>query len=169
MSMSEGSDFQKALHAYWRYEYIEAPKEKNQTLFEDIAKSLKGSDEDNYVLKRTLHSYLMLNAFPYTAGHLLAIPNKTVQHLNDLSADERADWFDLVAFAETLLHKALHPDGLNIGMNLGKCAGAGIPSHLHMHIVARWIGDHNFMPVIGETRVLSSSLQTMWKRLKAFC
>ena len=123
------------LHAYWRYEYIEAPKTQTKTLFEDIAKS--ENDEENYVVYRTQLSYLVLHAFPYNVGHLLAVPNRAVQNLSDLSDEERFDLMNLVAFAENLLKKALKPDGLNVGINLGSAAGAGIPQHLrigyHLH------------------------------------
>ena len=110
----------------------------------------------------------MLNSFPYNAGHLLAIPYRAVRRLNKLTDEERTDLFNLTAFAEDLLTKALNPEGFNIGMNLGSIAGAGIPNHLHVHIVPRWGGDTNFMPVIGETRVLPSALKDMWKRLRQF-
>ena len=154
------------LHAYWRYEYIEAPKTQTRTLFEDIAKS--ENDEENYVVYRTQLSYLVLNAFPYNVGHLLAIPNRAIRNLSDLTNEERSDLMNLVAFAENLLNKALKPDGLNVGINLGAAAGAGVPQHLHIHIVPRWAGDTNFMPVIGKTRVLPIALHDMWKRLTQF-
>ena len=153
------------LCAYWRYEYIEAPKKNNDTLFEDLP---KGNNEENYILHRTKFCYLVLNSFPYNAGHLLAVPYRAVRRLNELRDEERADLFNLTAFAEDLLTKALNPEGFNIGMNLGSIAGAGIPNHLHVHIVPRWGGDTNFMPVIGETRVLPSALKEMWKRLRQF-
>ena len=153
------------LCAYWRYEYIEAPKKNNDTLFEDLP---KGNDEENYILHRAKHTYLVLNSFPYNAGHLLAIPYRAVRRLKDLTSEERTDLFDTVVFAEDLLTKALKPEGFNIGMNLGQVAGAGIPNHLHVHIVPRWGGDVNFMPVIGETRVLPLALKEMWKRLRQF-
>ena len=157
------------LHAYWRYEYIEAPKNKevsNKTLFEALAE--EGKDEENFILYRTKYSYLILNTFPYNAGHLLAIPYRPVRSLTALSQEERLDLMDLVAFAENLLTKALNPEGMNIGINLGTAAGAGVPNHLHVHIVPRWNGDTNFMPVIGETRVLPLALKDMRKRLIKF-
>lgn len=154
------------LHAYWRYEYIEAPKNQTKTLFEDIAKS--ENDEDNYVIYRNPLSYLILNAFPYNVGHLLAIPYRMVRNLSDLTDEERSDLFHLVAFAENLLKRALTPDGFNVGINLGAAAGAGVPQHLHVHIVPRWSGDTNFMPVISETRVLPLALHEMRKRLIQF-
>lgn len=156
----------KRLNAYWRYEYLETPKtQASATIFEDLP---KGKDEDNYILYRTKYSYLVLNTFPYNAGHLLAIPFRPVKNLSDLSEEERLDLIDLVSFAEDLLRKALNPEGFNIGINLGAAAGAGVPQHLHVHIVPRWTGDTNFMPVIGETHVLPLALKDMWKRLIKF-
>ena len=157
------------LHAYWRYEYIEAPKEdKNSqgTIFEDLPK--RGDDEANFILRRTRYCYLVLNVFPYNAGHLLAIPYRAVCNLEDLTQEERFDLIELVTFAEGLLRKALKPEGINVGINLGQAAGAGVPKHLHVHLVPRWNGDTNFMPVISETRVLPLALKDMWKRLKDF-
>ncbi len=154
------------LHAYWRYEYLEVPKTQNDTVFEDMPK--QNDDEGNYILYRTKHCYLVLNAFPYNAGHLLAIPYRAVKSLNALEESERLDLINLVTFSEDLLRKALNPEGINIGINLGIAAGAGVPNHLHVHIVPRWNGDTNFMPVIGETRVLPMALKDMWKRLIQF-
>ena len=154
------------LYAGWRYEYIEAPRKQYDKLFEALPK--EGDDEKNYILYRTKSCYLMLNSFPYNAGHLLAIPYRPVERLHQLTPEERTGLTDLVIFAENLLTKALQPEGLNIGMNLGRVAGAGIPHHLHVHIVPRWDGDSNFMPVIGETRVLPIALKEMYERLKKF-
>jgi ATP adenylyltransferase len=107
----------------------------------------------------------VLNRYPYNAGHLLAIPYREVPNLEDLSQEERLDLMNLLVTAQDILKKALKPDGFNIGMNLGKGAGAGIPTHLHVHIVPRWNGDTNFMPVVAGTRVLPQSLEAMWSRL----
>ena len=154
------------LHAYWRYEYLEVPKTQNKTVFEDMPK--ENNDKKNYILHRTKFCYLVLNAFPYNAGHLLAIPYRAVKALSELDEEERLDLINLVAFSENLLKKALSPEGINVGMNLGAAAGAGVPNHLHVHIVPRWNGDTNFMPVIGETRVLPMALKSMWERLIKF-
>ncbi len=154
------------LHAYWRYDYIEAPKAKGGTIFEDLPKQNK--DEENFILFRKQHCYLVLNTFPYNAGHLLVVPYRPVKTLGELSQEEREDLINLVVQAEELLQKALKPDGINVGINIGSAAGAGIPSHLHVHLVPRWNGDTNFMPVIGETRVLPLALKDMWLRLKNF-
>jgi ATP adenylyltransferase len=156
------------LHAYWRMEYIEAPKGPDSgNPFRDMP--LVGDDRATGILHRSTLCYVVLNRFPYNAGHLLVVPFREVADLPQLTVDERRDFFDQIVFAEQLLRQALRPDGFNIGFNLGPAAGAGIPRHLHAHIVPRWSGDTNFMPVLGETRVLPQSLQAMWARLKQFC
>ena len=155
------------LHAYWRYQYVEAPKEPQGDVFVRLPQ--EQSDEKNLILRRTTHCYLMLNAFPYNVGHLLAIPFRAVPNLSDLTLEERIDLMELVTASEALLKRALKPDGLNVGINLGSAAGAGIPQHLHVHIVPRWSGDTNFMPVVGQVRVLPIALHEMWERLKQFC
>jgi ATP adenylyltransferase len=157
------------LHAYWRMQYIEAPKPAaaNTTLFEDLPKTT--DDKSVHLLHRGATAYLVLNRFPYNAGHLLAIPYRPVATLAGLTLAERAELMDMLVLAQQILTDALHPDGFNIGFNFGAAAGAGIPAHLHAHIVPRWQGDNNFMPVLGDTRVLSTSLDAMWSRLRAFC
>ena len=154
------------LHAYWRMEYIEAPKTpESRNPFAELPG--RNDDRATLIVHRTSHCYLVLNRFPYNAGHLLAIPYREVARLDDLEPEERLDLMDLLVTATNLLNRAIHPDGFNIGLNLGNAAGAGIPTHLHFHIVPRWGGDTNFMPVIGNTRVLPQSLDAMWERLMA--
>ncbi|TVR50623.1 MAG: HIT domain-containing protein [Puniceicoccaceae bacterium] len=154
------------LHAYWRMEYIQAPKpETGGSPFAGLAAS--GNDRAALILHRRPHTFLILNRFPYNAGHLLALPYREVADLTDLSTEEASDLMAIVTDGKEILRRALQPDGYNIGLNLGRTAGAGIPSHLHFHIVPRWRGDTNFMPVIGNTRVLPQSLDAMWERLSA--
>ena len=151
------------LHAYWRMEYIEAPREpKGGDIFAELP--ALGDDTQALIVHRSTLSYLILNRFPYNAGHLLAVPFRAVADLRDLTAAERADLMDEIIFAEELLRAALNPNAFNIGFNLGPAAGGSIP-HLHAHIVPRWAGDTNFMPVIGQTRVLPQSLEAMYRRL----
>jgi ATP adenylyltransferase len=107
-----------------------------------------------------------MNRYPYNAGHLLVVPYREVSDLDALSIDERHELMDLIVKGQAILCRALQPDGFNTGFNFGKSAGAGIPSHLHCHIVPRWNGDTNFMPVIGNTRVLPDAMDAMWARLK---
>lgn len=154
------------LHAYWRMEYIKAPKTPGgRNPFSEITKL--GDDPAVFIVHRSKHSYLVLNLFPYNAGHLLAVPFREVAELELLEPSERTDLFEEIVLGKRLLTAALKPDGFNIGFNFGSAAGAGIPQHLHAHIVPRWNGDTNFMPVIGQTRVLPESLRTMHERLRA--
>ncbi|RME70797.1 MAG: HIT domain-containing protein [Verrucomicrobia bacterium] len=157
------------LHAYWRMEYIEAPKE--ETKFGKPFSEMPALNDDRatHILYRSSHTYIVLNRFPYNAGHLLVVPYREVADLGELTADERVDFMNTLILGEDILRRALKPDGFNIGLNLGAAAGAGIPKHLHAHIVPRWQGDTNFMPVLGDTRVLPISLDAMWERLRQFC
>lgn len=153
------------LHAYWRMEYIEAPKyPEGRNPF--VALPALGNDDAAHILHRGRLTYLVLNRFPYNAGHLLAVPFREVAELEHLTPEERAELMDAIVLAQRVLRLALAPDGFNIGFNFGAAAGAGIPSHLHAHIVPRWAGDTNFMPVIGRTRVLPQSLDAMLARLR---
>lgn len=156
------------LHAYWRMDYIQAPKGPEQgDPFAALPRS--GDDRAALIVHRSTHTYLVLNRYPYNAGHLLVVPLRPVADLPELTSEERVDFFNTLIFGEELLRRAVAPDGFNIGLNLGSAAGAGIPQHLHAHIVPRWNGDTNFMPVVGNTRVLPQALDGMWARLREFC
>jgi ATP adenylyltransferase len=151
------------LHAYWRMEYIEAPRfPETKRPFSELP--ALGDDRSALIVHRSKLSYLMLNRFPYNPGHLLAIPFREVVDLEDLTADESADLMANITFAKKIVRLALKPDGFNIGFNLGSAAGGSIP-HLHGHIVPRWNGDTNFMPVIGQTRTLPQALESTWAKL----
>ncbi|WP_438482482.1 HIT family protein [Oleiharenicola lentus] len=152
------------LHAYWRMEYIEAPRLPEGTDPFSALPAL-GDDAAALIIHRSPLSYLMLNRYPYNPGHLLAIPFRAVTDLSELNPTERADLMDEVIFAKEILAAAINPNAFNIGFNLGSAAGGSI-AHLHGHIVPRWNGDTNFMPVIGKTRVLPQSLDAMYARLK---
>lgn len=155
------------LHAYWRMEYIEAPKgPSSPNPFKDLPSQ---DDRTALIVFRSEHTFLLLNRYPYNPGHLLLLPYREVPELADLSSDERADFMSTLIAGQDILSRALRPTGFNIGVNLGATAGAGIPRHLHAHLVPRWNGDTNFMPVIGDTRVLPQSLNAMWERLREFC
>ena len=125
-----------------------------------------GDDKAALIVHRSALSYLVLNRFPYNPGHLLAVPFREVVELEELSATERSDLMEEVVFAKRVLIEAMKPDGVNIGFNLGSAAGGSI-AHLHGHVVPRWNGDNNFMPVVGQTRVLPQSLEGTWDRLAA--
>lgn len=151
------------LHAYWRMEYIEAPRgPQGGNIFAELP--ALGDDAKALIVRRSTLTYLVLNRFPYNAGHLLAVPFRPVTDLTELDAAERADLMNEIVYAKELLKAALNPNAFNIGFNLGVAAGGSLP-HLHAHIVPRWSGDTNFMPVIGQTRVLPLSLEAMYQRL----
>ncbi len=155
------------LHAYWRLPYVQAPKPAagGENPFVDLPGL--GDDRMALIIWRGPLTYLVLNRYPYNAGHLLAIPYREVPDLADLTPAERTELMEAIVKGQDILTKALKPDGFNIGFNFGRAAGAGIPRHLHAHIVPRWIGDVNFMPVVADTKVLPVALDTLWERLKA--
>lgn len=155
------------LHAYWRMPYILAPKNpaKGDNPFTQIHQS--GDDRKEYILYRGQWNYIVMNRYPYNAGHLLVLPFREVGELDALRPQERHELIDLIMKAQQILTRALQPSGFNTGFNFGKAAGAGIPCHLHCHVVPRWEGDTNFMPVIANTRVLPESMDAMWERLHA--
>ncbi len=146
-------------------EYIEAPR---MPAFKRPFTELPalGDDRTALIIHRTPLSYLMLNRFPYNPGHLLAIPFREVVDIEELTPAESADLFALITFGKKILKTALKPDGFNIGFNLGSASGGSI-AHLHGHVVPRWNGDNNFMPVLGQTRILPQALDSTWERLSA--
>jgi len=121
--------------------------------------------QSSHVLYRQSLAYVVLNIYPYNTGHLLIIPNRHCSELGDLSGAEHEVCGTLLAESIRILKENLAPHGFNIGMNLGRTAGAGIPDHLHYHVVPRWSGDTNFMPVVGDTRVLPESLESVYEKL----
>ncbi|HEX9046589.1 MAG TPA: HIT domain-containing protein [Verrucomicrobiae bacterium] len=155
-----------SLHAPWRIEYILSPKPEMKTgLFTRIAQS--SDDEGNYVVARDRTCYALLNRYPYNGGHLMVVPYKEAADLNGLTDEEVADLWKLARRCLNALSAMMHPDGFNVGINLGKVAGAGIHEHLHIHIVPRWIGDTNFMPVIAGTGVVPDALKEIAAKLRA--
>jgi len=152
------------LHAYWRMEYIEVPRYPAalKRPFTELPKL--GNDREAHIVYRSRLSYLILNRFPYNPGHLLAVPFREVTDLDQLKPAERADLMVVITFGKQLLAAVMKPNGFNVGFNLGSAAGGSIP-HLHAHIVPRWNGDTNFMPVIGHTRTLPQALETTWEKL----
>jgi ATP adenylyltransferase len=124
-------------------------------------------NESTGVIATSDLSFVVLNAFPYGSGHLLILPRRHVSEVQGLSDAEYQDYFLMLRRAVVALEAAYGPDGMNIGMNLGQAAGAGIPKHLHGHVLPRWVGDTNFMTTIGETRVLPESLQSTWQKVHA--
>ena len=157
----------ECLHAPWRIEYILAPKPppSDGSLFTQIAQS--SDDDAHHVLVRDRTCYALLNTYPYNGGHLMVVPYKQTSDLNDLTDEEMADLMQLTRRCMNALTKVMKPDGFNVGMNLGRCAGAGILEHLHLHVVPRWNGDTNFMPVLADTRVVPEALADVAARVRA--
>lgn len=155
----------ESLHAPWRIEYILAPKlQLDQSLFTRIAQS--SDDETNLVVVRDRTCYALLNRYPYNGGHLMIVPYKQSADLNGLTDEELADLWKLTRRCVNALTELMKPEGFNIGINLGRAAGAGITEHLHIHIVPRWQGDTNFMPVIAQTSVVPQALTELAAKLR---
>lgn len=153
------------LWAPWRSKYIYLRK-RTKCIF----CGNKNSDaKKHYILQRTCYSFSMLNLYPYNNGHVMVAPYRHVKSLELLSQEELLDLMNLVSAAKTDLDKKLKPDGYNIGVNIGKIGGAGFAGHVHIHIVPRWAGDTNFMPMTAGTKVISESLEAMHKLLKKKC
>jgi len=155
----------KAIWAPWRSGFILGKKEKGCT-FCKLLKSGKSSSR-NLILYRTDTAFVVLNKFPYNVGHVLVIPNRHVGALEHLRDEELLELMKLNQITLKVMKATIKPDAFNIGMNLGRSAGAGIPGHLHMHIVPRWTGDSNFMPIVGKTRVHSIPMGKIYKIMAA--
>lgn len=147
----------------WRYRYLAEARKPEGCVFCRIA--AEAEDRQNLVIYRGLSNYVVLNRFPYTSGHLMVIPYDHSPSLAAISPEAAAELMTLTRTAETCLRAVYGPDGINLGMNLGEAAGAGVAGHLHMHVLARWFGDSNFMTTIGETRVVPEELDVTWTRL----
>ena len=155
----------ESLHAPWRIEYILAPKPTmTESLFAVIARS--SDDEANHVIARERTCYALLNTYPYTGGHLLVVPYKQTPDLNGLTDEEMTGLLKLTRRCQNALSVVMKPDGFNIGINVGKVAGAGIVEHVHIHVVPRWLGDTNFMPVLANTTVVPQALKELAAQLR---
>ncbi len=151
--------------APWRSEYVsKIVKKSKECIFCKMVKEKK--DKKNYIFRRTEHCFSVLNIYPYNNGHVLIVPNRHVNDLSKLKRPEREVLFDLLEETKACLENVLKPAGYNIGINLGRAAGAGFPKHLHVHLVPRWFGDANFMPVTGNTKIISDSLKSLYEKLK---
>jgi ATP adenylyltransferase len=160
----------ESIWAAWRAEYIAGTVKRpvdtdpDSCLFERLQ---QGDDEEMLVLERTATTFTVMNAFPYTNGHIMVAPLRHVGLLEELTEQEGAGLFAGLQRAVVAIKAAYGPDGLNIGANLGRAAGAGIPAHLHTHVVPRWNGDTNFMTTIGGIRVQPESMRSSWEKLRA--
>jgi len=148
----------------WRYTYVTSVDKTVGCVFCDLAGS--GDDEKALIVHRAEFNFIVLNAFPYTSGHVMVVPFEHVDRLNRLSEAAAIEMMALTRRLETVMTESYHPDGMNLGMNIGKAAGAGVTGHIHMHVLPRWVADANFMTVVGETRVLPESLDETYRRLK---
>ena len=157
-------DQMEYIWAPWRIEYIEKPKGNGCILCQKPKETL---DEANLILYRGQYNFIMLNAFPYNPGHLMVAPYRHSANLGGLSNQEVTEHFHLIKKSTELLSAVLKPAGFNIGINIGKAAGAGIEDHLHTHVVPRWQGDTNFMPILSNTQVTSEALAATYRKLKA--
>lgn len=148
----------------WRYQYVTERRPKGDCIFCRIAAEPE-RDAENFVLGRARENYLVLNRFPYSTAHLMVVAYAHAQTLPDLSEGALCETILLARKAEEVLREVYRPGGLNVGWNLGECAGAGVAQHIHLHLVPRWPGDANFMTTIGETRVIPESLEETYRRL----
>ncbi len=155
---------EKSMQAPWRSEFILGKKEKG-CVFCALVKEKKLMYK-NLLLHRTEKSYVVMNKFPYNVGHLLIVPKRHVGQLERLTKLESMEMMELTQLAIKIMKKQLHPNAFNVGINLGQAAGAGIPKHLHTHIVPRWIGDSNFMPIVGKMRVHSIPMDYIYKKMR---
>ena len=156
----------KRIWAPWRKGYILGQRRIPGCFFCRDRRSSPKKDKKNLLLYRSRHTFLLLNRYPYTNGHLMLTPNRHVPSLENLQDEERLDLLQLLDLALLLLRKSFRPQGFNIGLNLGRTGGAGIPGHVHLHVVPRWEGDTNFMPILTGTKVISDSLESAYHQLR---
>ncbi len=157
---------ERPLWAPWRMEFIGAEKPKG-CIFCDYPAAPEAEDRRNLIVRRGVHAFTILNRYPYNSGHLMVVPRR---HGADLAALAPAEWADLqeeLRLAAAVLQATHRPEGINLGMNLGRAGGAGIADHLHWHLVPRWVGDNNFMPVLADVRVMVDHLDTTFEKIRA--
>ncbi len=157
---------EKPLWAPWRMEYILSKKPK-ECIFCEFPAAPEADDRKNLVVHRSAHAFTCLNRYPYNSGHVMVIPRAHVDDLAALSPEEYADLGEELRRVIAVLEATYAPEGMNVGMNLGRAGGAGIDEHLHWHVVPRWVGDNNFMPVLADQRVVVEALDAAWERLHA--
>ncbi len=157
------ADELSSLWAPWRVEYFTARSEPDFLL----AAASATDDHAHLVVARQAHSFLMMNRYPYAVGRLMAVPCRKVAEIAELTDAEQLELWALAALGQRILRATVRAQGFNVGLNLGRCAGAGVVDHLHLHIVPRWEGDNNFMPVLSGTRVLPEALAVLYERLRA--
>ncbi len=171
----KNSDAKRPIWAPWRIDFIRSEKDNKcflcnkQNNSNNSANYAESNEEDEkIVLYKGEHIFIILNRYPYNPGHLLLSPYRHISDISYLTKEERVEIMDLLIVAQDIIKKEMNPDGFNIGFNLGSAAGAGVADHIHMHLVPRWSGDNNFMPVIGNIRVVPESLEATAKILKKY-
>jgi len=147
----------------WRYAYVASTQKTGECVFCEAVKA--NDDARTHIVYRGTMCFIILNAFPYTPGHVMIVPYAHMDELQKLPSEAANEMMMLSQRMETVLRELYHPDGINLGMNIGKAAGAGIAGHIHMHVLPRWVADANFVSVIGETRILPETLDETWKRM----
>jgi ATP adenylyltransferase len=147
----------------WRYQYVQSGP-KDDCIF--CTKWQENRDAENYIVLRAKRNFVLLNLYPYTNGHLMIAPYEHVPTLEDAAAETLTEMMRLTRDAERHLHDLYNPDGINLGMNIGAAAGAGVAGHIHMHVLPRWVADANFMTTVGETRVLPEELSVTYERMR---
>lgn len=147
----------------WRYRYLTEPRGSLACIFCEMA--AENRDEENLIVFRGAANFVVLNRFPYTSGHLMVVPYRHAAGLGEIDTETAAEMMSLTREATRHIQSAYRPDGLNLGMNIGESAGAGVAGHIHMHVLPRWRGDANFMTTVAETRVLPEELDVTWRKL----
>lgn len=151
----------------WRYDYITGSDEaaKSGCAFCKVLNN-SDSDDEKFILTRAEFNFVILNIYPYTSGHLMIVPYDHIATLDQADKQTTDEMMDLTKRAQAAIDEVYRPDGINLGMNLGKAAGAGVEEHFHMHVLPRWVGDVNFMTAVGQTRTIPETLQTTYEKLK---
>ena len=161
--MSESGAWFESLWAPWRIEYLE--RQNRSDFLREAAES--ANDADHLVVCRRKAAFLMMNLYPYAPGHLMVVPYRMISRLAELTDGEKIELMDLASYAERLLEEVVKAQGFNVGWNVGSAGGAGVTDYLHLHIVPRWSGDHNFMTVLGGTRIIPMGLTPLYEKLRA--
>jgi len=148
----------------WRYAYVSTAEKATGCVFCNAVNA--GDDKSALIVFRGKHCFVILNAYPYTPGHVMIVPYAHLDELRKLPPEAANEMMELSQRMETVLRELYHPDGINLGMNIGKAAGAGIAGHIHMHVLPRWVADANFISVVGETRILPETLEETYAKIK---
>jgi ATP adenylyltransferase len=150
----------------WRYAYIASAEKLPGCIFCGILRQTPEHDRSNHVVFRGRECFLILNAFPYTSGHVMIVPYDHLDELQKLPSSAAHELMEMTQKMERVLHAVYQPEGINVGMNIGKAAGAGVAGHVHMHVLPRWTADSNFMSAVGETRVVPEALEVTYERVR---